>query len=98
MKSIICKLFIKPDRADEFITVSKYNSENSLREPGCSRFDLVRIIDDPATFFLYEVYDDLAAFEFHKTTAHYAKWRDTVADLQAKPRESLKGDILSDAK
>ena len=33
----------------------------------------------------------------HKKTAHYAKWRDTVADMMAEPRSSVKfGNIFPD--
>jgi autoinducer 2-degrading protein len=28
----------------------------------------------------------------HKETAHYAKWRDAVADMMAEPRSSVKYD------
>ncbi|MBL7017270.1 MAG: antibiotic biosynthesis monooxygenase, partial [Kiritimatiellales bacterium] len=30
----------------------------------------------------------------HKETAHYAKWRDTVADMMAVPRSSIKFETL----
>jgi len=45
---------------------------------------------DPTRFILVEVYrtpDDPAR---HKGTAHYAKWRDAVADMMAEPRTSVK--------
>jgi autoinducer 2-degrading protein len=38
---------------------------------------------------VYRTPDDPAR---HKETAHYAKWRDTVAEMMAEPRSSVKYD------
>jgi quinol monooxygenase YgiN len=39
---------------------------------------------------LIEVYRSPAAAAAHKGTAHYAKWRDEVADMMAEPRHGVK--------
>jgi len=63
--------------------------------PACS-FDLVtcRIaahhFPDPARFVLVEAYRTPQAPAAHKETAHYARWRDTVAPMMAGPRTSVK--------
>jgi quinol monooxygenase YgiN len=36
---------------------------------------------------VYRTSDDPAR---HKETAHYQKWRDTVADMMAEPRNAIK--------
>jgi quinol monooxygenase YgiN len=41
---------------------------------------------------LVEVYRTPADPGKHKETAHYAKWRDTVAEMMAEPRSSVKYD------
>jgi autoinducer 2-degrading protein len=46
--------------------------------------------DDPALFVLVEVYRSAQAPAAHKETAHYARWRDTVAPMMAEPRSSIK--------
>lgn len=81
---------VKPDQVEAFKQTSVENARNSVQEPGIARFDVVQQQDDPARFVLVEVYrtpDDPAR---HKETAHYAKWRDTVADMMAEPRSSVK--------
>jgi autoinducer 2-degrading protein len=81
---------VKPEQVDAFKTATLENARNSVREPGIARFDIIRQQDDPARFLLVEVYrtpDDPAR---HKETAHYQKWRDTVADMMAEPRTSIK--------
>jgi quinol monooxygenase YgiN len=85
---------VKPECVERFIEASKANAKKSLLEPGIARFDLIRQQDDPTRFVLVEVYRDVEATVRHKETAHYACWRDTVADMMAAPRSSTKFETL----
>jgi autoinducer 2-degrading protein len=81
---------VKPDKVEAFRSVSIENARESIKEPGVARFDCLQQQDDPTRFVLVEVYrtaDDPAK---HKETKHYQKWRDTVADMMAEPRSSIK--------
>ncbi|BAM00984.1 MULTISPECIES: putative quinol monooxygenase [Caldilinea] len=81
---------VKPEFIDDFIAATLENARASVQEPGIARFDVIQDQADPAHFVLVEVYrtpDDPAR---HKETAHYAKWRDAVADMMAVPRTSVK--------
>ncbi|HEY5117738.1 MAG TPA: putative quinol monooxygenase [Nakamurella sp.] len=81
---------VTPDRVADFLTATEVNARASLAEPGVLRFDVVQDQADPAHVVLVEVYRDEQAAADHKTTPHYAVWRDAVADLMARPRESTK--------
>jgi quinol monooxygenase YgiN len=81
---------VKPGYEARFMAASCENARCSLQEPGVVRFDLVQQQDDPSCFVLVEVYRDAAAAAAHKETAHYACWRDAVADWMAVPRRSVK--------
>ena len=81
---------VKPDRVEAFRTATLENARNSLQEPGIARFDVLQQQDDPTRFVLVEVYRTLEDPARHKETAHYQKWRDTVADMMAEPRRSIK--------
>ena len=81
---------VKPKSIDAFREATMENARNSIQEPGIARFDVMQQMDDPARFLLVEVYrtpDDPAR---HKETAHYQTWRDTVAEMMAEPRQSVK--------
>ena len=81
---------VKPDQVEAFRAATLENARKSMQEPGIARFDVIQQQDDPTRFVLVEVYrasDDPAR---HKETAHYQKWRDTVADMMAEPRTSVK--------
>ena len=36
--------------------------------------DVLQAQDDPNKFIFYEMYENAAAVDFHKTQPHYAKW------------------------
>lgn len=81
---------VKENRIEDFKQATMENARNSVMEPGIARFDVVQHLDDPTRFILIEVYrtpDDPAR---HKETEHYQHWRDTVADMMAEPRTSIK--------
>ncbi|MDH3346114.1 MAG: antibiotic biosynthesis monooxygenase [Kiritimatiellaceae bacterium] len=94
MLAVHVNIQVKPDVIDAFVEATKVNAEKSLQEPGIARFDVVQDRDDPTHFVLVEVYKDADAPALHKETAHYAIWRDTVADMMAVPRSSIKFETL----
>ncbi len=81
---------VKSEFVDAFRTATVENASNSVKEPGVARFDVVQQADDPSRFVLVEVYRDAKAPAMHKETAHYLKWRDTVAPMMAEPRTGIK--------
>lgn len=81
---------VVPDQVPAFLTATQANAAASLEEPGVLRFDVISDLTDPAHVVLVEVYRDDAAAAAHKETAHYATWRDTVAEMMAIPRASTK--------
>lgn len=83
-------IHVKPECVAAFKAASLENARNSVREPGIARFDVIQQTDDPTRFMLVEVYRTEQATVAHKETAHYAHWRDTVAEMMAEPRTSVK--------
>jgi quinol monooxygenase YgiN len=81
---------VKPDSIEAFKEATVENADHSLKEPGIARFDVIQQADDPARFILVEVYRSAEATAAHKETPHYIKWRDTVAEMMAEPRRSVK--------
>ncbi len=81
---------VKPDQAEAFLAATLENARNSIQEPGIARFDVIQQQDDPTRFVLVEVYRTPEDPGKHKETSHYQKWRDTVADMMAEPRTSIK--------
>jgi len=77
---------VKAESIEAFKEITVENAQASVKEPGIARFDVVQQADDPTRFVLVEVYRTPDAPAKHRETAHYAKWRDTVAPMMAEPR------------
>lgn len=94
MTVTLVHVFVKPEFINDFIEATRINHENSIKEPGNLRFDILQDANDPGKFVLYEAYDSQEAVDAHKDTSHYNQWRDTVAPWMEKPREGMKHKLL----
>lgn len=85
---------VKPEFTDAFIDATRANHEASTREDGNMRFDVIRSVEDPTRFVLYEWYADEAAAQAHRTTPHYHAWRAATADWFVEPRVGVRYEGL----
>ena len=81
---------IKPDMLELFKAATLKNAQNSIKEPGIMRFDLIQQEDDPLSFLLVEVYKDSNAIAQHKETSHYDEWCKSAEHMIAEPRKRIK--------
>ena len=81
---------VKDEFVEDFKQATIDNASNSVKEAGIARFDVIQSIEDPSRFILVEVYKAEEATLSHKQTAHYARWREAVAEMMAEPRTSTK--------
>jgi len=91
----VVNVFVKPENIDQFIEATQENHQNSIKEKGNLRFDVLQRRNDPSVFTLYEAYESDEAASAHKQTAHYLKWRETVEPWMAKPREGIAHNVLA---
>jgi autoinducer 2-degrading protein len=80
---------VKPEFVEAFKQATLENASNSVNEAGIARFDVIQQTDDSTKFILVEVYKTEEAPAMHKETAHYARWRDAVAEMMAEPRQGI---------
>ena len=97
MHVTLVHVHVKPDSVAAFIDATRLNHEASVKEPGNRRFDVLRDPADPTRFILYEAYATAEDAAAHKQTAHYAIWRDAVADMMAEPRQGVPMQALFSA-
>ena len=90
MQIVLVHVHVKPESVEAFKQASIENASNSVQEAGIARFDVIQQADDPTRFILVEVYKSAEAPAAHKETAHYLRWRDTVVDMMAEPRQGIK--------
>jgi autoinducer 2-degrading protein len=92
---IVCvKIVVKSEHVPSFIEATLDNAQNTRREAGNIRFDVIREQDDSTRFMLYEAYRTREDFLAHQQTPHYFRWKERVADWMAEPRSATKNVAL----
>ena len=71
MYLVVVTFQIAPDHAQAFAARVAQQAADSLTEEVCQRFDVWQAPDDPSRVFLYEIYDDRAAFDVHLASDHF---------------------------
>jgi len=72
MYVVTVEFTIDPARWDDFLPLMLENAERSRTdEPGCRQFDVCTDASRPGLVFLYELYDDAAAFDAHLAAPHF---------------------------
>ena len=86
MLAITVRFHVKPGYGDAFVERAQLQARDSLsRETACRQFDVCRNPQDRSEVFLYEIYDDDAAFVAHLKTEHFAAFdADTRAWVEDK--------------
>ncbi|GHD41346.1 hypothetical protein GCM10017083_05650 [Thalassobaculum fulvum] len=74
MYIVAVNLVVDAKDADSFAERIKQHARNSLTQEGCLGFSVSRDHDNPASFHLWEVYKDAAAFEEHKAADFMAEF------------------------
>ena len=75
---------ILPGQIDNYLAALQENGAASVHEPGCRDFIITVSQKDPNHVFIFEVYDDTAAFEAHRQSDHFKKYAATTKDMIAK--------------
>jgi quinol monooxygenase YgiN len=78
------ELDIVPADYEKYKAAILENAAASVKEPGCRQFDVLFEDANPHHVFLYEVYDDAAALDAHRATAHFKNYWETTAPMIAK--------------
>ncbi len=73
---------VDPARFAAFMPLMVENAETSKRdETGCRHFDVCRPRDVANRVFLYEIYDDEAAFQRHLQSGHFKAFAAATKDM-----------------
>jgi (4S)-4-hydroxy-5-phosphonooxypentane-2,3-dione isomerase len=75
---------IRPGRRADFLPLVRENAAATLAaEPGCLQFDVLQPEGSEDAVFLYEIYQDAAAFDAHLTQPHFLTFDQAVRDMVA---------------
>ena len=87
MYVVAVTVFVKPEFVEPFKEITLDNARNTRKEPLNVRFDVLQHEEEPNRFLLYEVYRSKDGVAAHQQTAHYNRWKTTVTDWMAQPRQ-----------
>ena len=90
MYVVAVTVHVKESFIHDFIEATLDNARHTRHEPGNFRFDVLQCEDDAARFLLYEAYRATDDFAKHQQTEHYLRWKRTVAEGMAQPRQGVK--------
>ncbi len=82
----------KPGHEEKVASVFRKLETESRKEPGCLMYNVHRLKDDPARFFIYEQYRDDAALQAHRESLHFQQY--AVTGLQD-IADRVTGDLYS---
>lgn len=92
MFAVLVTFQIKAGCMDSFLPLMKDNAATSLqKEPGCHVFDICL---DGHEVFLYELYDDRAAFNTHLTSDHFLNFDAATAAMVADKQVRLYDEVI----
>jgi autoinducer 2-degrading protein len=75
---------IVPGQIENYLASLKENGAASVHEPGCRAFNIAVSQKNTNHVFVFEVYDNAAAFDAHVQTDHFKKYAATTKDMVAK--------------
>jgi (4S)-4-hydroxy-5-phosphonooxypentane-2,3-dione isomerase len=79
MHVVLVQITVRSEMLDEFAEALLRNARESVAgEPGCLRFDVSQVKDDPLTWVLHEVYDREESHAAHRQTAHFAAFNEVL--------------------
>ena len=82
MLAVCVDFEVDPASLDAFLTIMQKNAADSLaKEVGCHQFDITQDLQSPSKIFLYELYDDAAAFDLHKKASHYLEFNQLASEM-----------------
>ena len=91
MHVVLIVLKVKPELLDEFEAVLLHNARESVaKDPGCLRFDVTQLADDPTRWVLQEVYDRPEAHAAHRQSPHFLAFQ-AVAERAVAERTVWQG-------
>jgi quinol monooxygenase YgiN len=84
-----------PENFDRFKQIMNENAKASVtNEPGCRQFNVYEVASAPNHLFLFEVYEDDAAFQQHVNSAHFKHFKD-VSDPIITSRAGSRGTMFA---
>jgi quinol monooxygenase YgiN len=82
MYVVTVEFTIDPAQWADFLPLMLDNAQRSREdEPGCRQFDVCTDVGKPHVVYLYELYDDRAAFDVHLASPHFKAFAEATQPM-----------------
>lgn len=93
---IVVKFTVRPERSDEWLSLTEDYTNGCRAEPGNIFFQWSKSVDDPHEFVLVEGYESAEAGAAHVATAHFEAAMEWMPDVVAEQPKIIHADIPQD--
>lgn len=97
-KIIAAKLYIKPEKIAEFTKLFQGMTDSTLKEPGCTQYQLYQNPYEKSSFLVFETYKNQAAVDAHFAAPYFKEYGDKIGALASKPAEIVIYDVAGEVK
>ncbi len=93
MVSFLVRLRFAPEDRQDIVEILRALTVASREEPGCVTYVPHRVESEPDTVLIYEQYQDAAAADAHRASAHFKKY--AVGGLYQRMKERSREDLVA---
>lgn len=97
-KIIAAKLYIKAEKVNEFIKMFQAMTDSTLKEPGCTGYQLYQNPYEKNSFLVFETYKNQAAVDAHFAASYFKAFGEKMQPFAAKPGEIVIYDVAKEVK
>ena len=87
MVKVIAKFFVKEDKVEEFLKLANVLVEESRKEAGCVRYNLLQDVSNPQTLIMVEEWESAGILKTHMASAHFTSIIPEMSLLQFQKEE-----------
>lgn len=97
-KIIAAKIYVKPEKINDFTKLFKTMIDSTVKEPGCTGYQLYQNPYEKGSFLVFENYKNQAAIDAHFAASYFKTFGDKVGPLTSKPNEIVIYDVAGEKK
>lgn len=87
MVKVMAKSYVKGDKLERLLELSKELVEKTVKEEGCISYELFQDLKDPKALIIIEEWESEEALKKHMASEHFTRLVPQMNELREKPSE-----------
>lgn len=97
-KIIAAKIYIKPEKVNEFTKMFQGMIDSTLKEPGCTQYQLYQNPYNKNSFLVFETYKNQAAIDAHFAASYFKSFGEKIGAFTSQATEIVIYDVAKEVK